>query len=86
MLIRVLDMLIRVLDRASCRHVPIHDIVMDLVVELRGREFAGVKGDRVHDTVLVGLGDDGGNGKVGSVGLDRGGPIRVEVSEDGGCG
>jgi hypothetical protein len=40
----------------------------------------------MENAVSIGLRDHGGNGEVGSVGLDRGWPVGLEVCEDGSCG
>jgi hypothetical protein len=58
-----------------------HLFVVDLVVELCSSEFAGVERDRVQNAISTGLGENSSDSEVGSIGLDRGRAIRVEVGE-----
>jgi hypothetical protein len=63
-----------------------HLLVVDLVVQLGGSQLARVERDRVEDVVGVGLGEDGGNGIVGCIGLECGWTVWVEVGENGSRG
>src|SRR6516165_8189134 len=63
-----------------------HLLVVDLVVQLGGRELARIERNGMENVVAVRLGENGCDGKVRSVGLHRRGAVRLEVSEDGRCG